>query len=114
MAWGSSNSEGPVLAIHFAESDSNGYLFVKILDRGKDGVAVLIRSVDTGELAVRKFPLRHAEPAAIDRSKWLPSEEVTFSHHAVLQWRHRLGLLLPIPCQRSSEGERSFSVAGIG
>lgn len=80
MAWGVSQSEGPLLAIHFEESGTNGYLFVKNLDRGKDGLAVLIRSVDTGELAVRKFPLLNVadEPAAINRSKWLPSKEVIF------------------------------------
>ena len=69
MAWGMSHSDGPLLAIRFAESGTNGYLFVKILDRGKDGLAVLIRSVDTGELAVRKFPLTNVEPVAIDKSK---------------------------------------------
>ena len=106
MAWELSQSDGPLLAIHFAESGTNGYLFVRTIGRGQDGAAVLIRSVDTGELAVRKFPLRDdpteagsypSEPR-IQRSEFLPQNEVLFMQ-ALTQWRTGL-----IPRYISMEG----------
>ena len=79
MAWGLCSTKGPLLTIQFAEAGTNGYLFVRTLARGQDRVAVLIRSIDTGELAVRKFPLSNdADQLGIKRSKFLASNEVLF------------------------------------
>ena len=63
--------------IHFDEEGTEGYLFVRSLGRGLDGEAILLRSVATSKLSVRKMALlTDPEDGSATLEPWLPSSEV--------------------------------------
>ena len=85
MAWmpldpqGAEAARGDVYVVHYEEEGTSGYVYVDNLGVGKDGQVNLVRSIDTGELAAKKFAyIKDANKPSVKKSTLLPSLEVGF------------------------------------